>query len=788
MNAEQIEVMMRLRGAAEYQRSMQRNTAVTTEYGAAAQRAGAQAKAGAVGIDMMSSSGKKGVGALEKMKQVGKGMRTTGRSLSTHLTLPIVAAGAYAVHTAAEFERSMAQVKVAGNVGGNGMESMEKLALKMGAETIFSANESAEAMLELVKTGINPAEVRAGALATTMQLAATEGLALGRTAEIVGAAMNTFKIPANESRVVSDALAGGAIASSASVQGLAQSLAQGGQSAAMYGMSVQETVGALAAFAQNGIQASDAGTSFKTFMMRLNPTQKKQKELMDELNLSFFDQHGKMVGLTTIAKRLGVALRGYSDEQRGAYLQTLFGSDAQRAANIVYREGPAGLKRYILATEKRGSAEKMANAQMKGLPGAIERMKGSLETAALVAGLAMAPAIEMVAGNIEWAANAFSALPPEVQTFIVVGLGVTAMIGPLVWIIGSLITAVSALGTALMFLALNPVGIVITATAALVVGFILLYTKVEWFRNAVDTLVSFIKANPWILLLLGPLPQLIGGIVLLVQHFGWVVNAVKNVIHFFRLLPHRAMDALHALPGLIRGLIVKAIIFVALFPIKAPIYFVQFGIKVIGILTSLLPKLASIGWSMAKFIAQGIAKGASAIWGWIKTLPGKLLSAVVSVASQFANVGKEIAKEIASGLKEELLSILPGPVKDALGFAGGVAGDVGGFLGLAGGSTFTQGGVNLVGEQGPELVFMPRGAEVLTASQTRRATGSGEATVRPLRNRGGPTPIPFNPRPKNGAYKRTIRHEVPIKAEFKLGRRKFGEAMAMAMIDEEVNE
>jgi TP901 family phage tail tape measure protein len=791
VNEEQIEVMMRLRGATEYQRQMQRNTAVTTQYGTAAQRAGAQAKAGAVGIDLMSKSGKKGVGTLEKMKKVGKGMRSTGKSMTTHLTLPIIAAGAYAVHTAAEFEKSMAQVKVAGNVGGEGMASLEDLALKMGAETIFSANESGEAMLDLVKAGITPAQVRAGALGSTMSLAATEGLALGNTAEIVGAAMNTFNVPARESKVIADALAGGANASSASVGGLAQSLAQGGQSAAMYGISLEETVGALAAFAQNGIQASDAGTSFKTFMMRLNPTAKKQKELMDELNLSFFDQHGKMVGLTTVAKRMRVAFKGMTDEQRNAALAVIFGSDAQRAANIFYKEGPAGLKKYIKATERQGGAQKMANAQMKGLPGAIERLKGSLETAALVAGLAMAPAIELVAGGIEGLANSFSGLPPEVQTFIIVGLGVTAMIGPLVWVIGSLITAVSALGTALMFLALNPVGIVITATAALVVGFILLYTKVEWFRNAVDTLVSFIKANPWILLLLGPLPQLIGGLVLLVQHFGWVVNAIKNVIHFFQLLPGRAMDALKALPGLIKNLIVRSIIFVALFPIKAPIYFVQFGIKMVSILLGLLPKLASIGGKMASAIGKGIAAGASAIWGWIKTLPGKFSSAVASVASALAGVGGEIAKEIASGLMRELESLLPGPVKDAAGFLGDGAQTLNPanlFNGLATGTTFAPGGVSLVGEQGPELVFMPRGAEVMTASQTRRATGSGEATVRPLRNKGGPTPIPLNPRPQNGAYKRTIRHEVPVKVEMKVGRRKFGEGMAMAMIDEEVNE
>ena len=375
----------------------------------------------------------------DSMVSSGKKMQSAGRTMTVGLTLPLVGAGYLAVKTAATFERSMAQVQVAGEVGGKGMKTLERLALKMGAETVFSANDASEAMLELVKSGITPADVKAGALASTMSLAATESMELGRTAEIVGAAMNTFNLKADESQRIADALAGGAIASAASVEGLAMSLSQGGQSASMYGLSIEETVGALAAFAQNGIQASDAGTSFKTFMMRLNPVQKKQKELMEELNLTFFNQSGELVNLVQVSSRLREALSGMSQQQRNAALQTLFGSDAQRAANIVFKEGPKGLKEYIAATKERGTAEKMANAQMEGMPGAIERMKGSLETAALVAGKAMAPAIEDVAGVIEGLANAFSMLPPEMQTTVIVGLAVVAALGPMVYILGAIV-------------------------------------------------------------------------------------------------------------------------------------------------------------------------------------------------------------------------------------------------------------------------------------------------------------------------------------------------------------
>ena len=372
-------------------------------------------------------------------------LQTTGRSLTYGLTAPLVLAGAMAVKTAANFDRSMAQVKTATGLGGRGMKDMEALALKWGSETIFSANESAEAMLELTKSGISPAQTKAGALGATMNLAATEGLELGKTAEIVGASMNTFGLRATESGRIADALAGGALASSASVGGLAISLSQGGQGAAEMGISLEETVGTLAAFAQNGIQASDAGTSLKTFLARLNPTTKKAKELMAELGLDFFNASGHMLGMKGISAELGRELGDMSDEERGAAFNVLFGSDARRAANIVFKEGATGLSKYITATEKSGAAEKMAQAQMQGLAGSLENLKGSLETAAVHLGHALAPAVEFAATAIGGLADSFAALPPGVQSTIAVVGTLAALAGPVLWFAGSMAKAALAI-------------------------------------------------------------------------------------------------------------------------------------------------------------------------------------------------------------------------------------------------------------------------------------------------------------------------------------------------------
>jgi hypothetical protein len=221
-------------------------------------------------------------------------------------------------------------------------------------------------------------------------------------------------------------------------------------------------------------------------------------------------------------------------------------------------------------------------------------------------------------------------------------------------------------------------------------------------------------------------------------------------------------------------------VFIALFPIKAPIYFVQFAAKVVDILMGLLPKLLSIGGKMAAFIGHGIAAGASAIWGWVKGLPAKLESAVTAVAGQLASVGAKIAGEITKGFYESL----PGPLKGALGKAKEGFEAVNPF---AAGTNFAPGGIALVGERGPELVNLPRGSQVITASRTRHILDK-ETHVGPLRHRGGPSPVRAENAGVRGAGSRRRPRPVEVRVPVSIGRRQFGEGMAMAMIDEEENE
>lgn len=299
-----------------------------------------------------------------------------------------------AVGLEAQFSQTMNTVGAVANVNGKELEKLSDLALQMGKDTSFSASEASDALLELAKGGMSAATIEAGGLAGTLQLAAAGGTSMETAATIASNAMNAFSLKGRDMASVAAALAGGANASSASVESLGQALSQVGPGAVNAGLSLQETVATLSAFDAAGIKGSDAGTSLKTMLTRLIPQTNKAASAMDDLGLDFVKGNGEFESMTNIAGQLQKRLGGLTEAQRSQALTTIFGSDASRAAAVLMNEGAGGIRKFIKATQDQGAAQRAADARMKGTAGAIEEFKGSIETAQIELGLLFAPYIQ----------------------------------------------------------------------------------------------------------------------------------------------------------------------------------------------------------------------------------------------------------------------------------------------------------------------------------------------------------------------------------------------------------
>ncbi|WP_411078501.1 phage tail tape measure protein, partial [Streptomyces sp. cmx-10-25] len=238
---------------------------------------------------------------------------------------------------------------------------------------------------------------------------------LTEAAVVSAQAMNTFGLKGKDVTHIADLLAAGANKSAADVHGLAESLRMGGLLAHQTGLSIEDTVGTLAAFADHALIGSDAGTSLKVMLQRLVPQSKEAAEMMAEIGFSAYDSKGEFVGLTELAGRMKTSFSQLTPEARNAAMATIFGADAVRSATIMYELGADGIGKYVNAVNDQGAAGRMAAVQTDNLIGDLERLRGALETALIEGGSAANGTLRTMTQWVTNAVNAYNDLSPGVQ-------------------------------------------------------------------------------------------------------------------------------------------------------------------------------------------------------------------------------------------------------------------------------------------------------------------------------------------------------------------------------------
>lgn len=355
----------------------------------------------------------------------------------------------FAVKSAADFDQAMSNVQAGSMETAENMELLRQAALDAGESTVYSATESAGAIEELAKAGLSTADILGGGLSGALDLAASGGIEVSEAAEIASVAMKQFGLEGKDVAGIADNLAAGAGKAVGDVDDLGMALNQAGTVANSFGLSVDETVAGLAAFAEAGMKGSDAGTMMKTMLQQLgNPTEKSAR-LMEELGISVWDAQGNFIGLDGVAGELETAFAGMDQQSRQAALGVIFGADAVRGANILYAEGRAGIEEWNAAVNDQGYAAEQAALRLDNLKGDIEELGGALETAFINMGDGQQGPLRGLVQGATDLVGVFNDLPPLVQSTLGAGTGLAGLSLLAVGGLGKAVTAASDLKNSL---------------------------------------------------------------------------------------------------------------------------------------------------------------------------------------------------------------------------------------------------------------------------------------------------------------------------------------------------
>ncbi len=356
----------------------------------------------------------------------------------SHLGMTAAAAGAAivlgvgkAVKTYADFDKEMSRVRSTGDDARQSIDDLRSTAMKLGADTQYSAREAAQGITDMLKAGMAAKDVIGGGLAGALALAASDQLDVAFAAETTAVALQQFKMEGTQATHVADLLAAGAGKAMGGVTELAQALKYVGPVAAGMNISIEETIGTLSAFASEGILADQAGTSLRGVLSSLtSPSSAARKEL-ERLGVTLYDQEGKFLGVANMAGQLETAYQDASDAEKDMSLGILFGNQQITAARILLKQGAAGIQEWTDKVNDAGFAQRQAAEMTNNLAGDIERLGGSIDTVFIQGGSGANNVLRQMAQGAESVVDWVGQLPaPLLETLTVLtGAGGIATLG-----------------------------------------------------------------------------------------------------------------------------------------------------------------------------------------------------------------------------------------------------------------------------------------------------------------------------------------------------------------------
>lgn len=428
------------------------------------------------------------------MDSVGKKLTSAGKSLTTKVTLPIVGIGTAAVKTSMDFESAMSKVASLSGAQGEQFDSLRDKALEMGAQTMYSATESAEALQYMALAGWNTEDMLNG-LEPILKLAGAAGMDLGTASDIVTDGLTAMGLSAKDAAHFADVMAVTMSKSNTDVNQLGEAFKYVAPLAGAMGYKIEDLSLALGLMANSGIKASQGGTSLRRVLQNLSDPTGEVAGAMKDLGISMFNPDGSAKSLYDLMVELRGSMRGLSEEEQAMYANTIAGStglsgllaivnasdeDFNNLANAIYNADGAGMEMYDTMTNN--------------LKGSVTELMSALESLMISVGDLLVPLIKKVVSTIQgWVEHLNSLDETQKQQIIQIAL-VVAAIGPLISIVGKLFTAISTVVKFVQALTANPVLILVAAIAAAIGGLVgTIITNWDKTKSATENVWNGIK-------------------------------------------------------------------------------------------------------------------------------------------------------------------------------------------------------------------------------------------------------------------------------------------------------
>ena len=355
-----------------------------------------------------------------------------------------------------------------------------------------------------------------------LSLAAAGGTDLATTSDIVTDGLTGMGLSAKDTQGFVDIMAATCSNANTSIELMGETLKYAGPVAGSLGIEMEDLSLAIGLMGNAGIKGSQAGTALRGGLTNLVKPSNDAAKAIEKYGVEVIKTESGSVDFMGTMENLRSKLGALDETTQANALATIFGKEAMSGwASVINASEEDFNKLNTAILESNGKANEMADTMMGGAKGALTEMKSALEGVAITIGERMLPHIEKAADFVSKLCTGFQNLSPETQNVILVIGGLLAALGPVLVILGMLVSFVGNVGIAFttfspiisnaggvvaflsggisgligtMVSVLAPILAVVGVVGVFVAAIVKAYNENESFRNKVNEVFSQIQS------------------------------------------------------------------------------------------------------------------------------------------------------------------------------------------------------------------------------------------------------------------------------------------------------
>jgi TP901 family phage tail tape measure protein len=344
-----------------------------------------------------------------------------------------------------DFDAAMSKVQALARIGKDSPEltGLRAQARQLGATTSFTASDAASGQGFLAMAGFSPDQILK-AMPGVLSMAKAGDTDLASTADISSNILTGFGLKADEMNRVADVLTMTFTTSNTTLEMLGGTMKYVGPVARAAGMSLEQAAATAGLLGNAGIQATQAGTTLRSMLLRLSAPTSGASAALKELGVRALDARGNVRDIPSILSDVAKATELLGSGTRLNYLKKIFGEEpAAGMSELIAQQGAQGIEKYVtILRNASGTAQGVSSVMADNLKGDLLTAQSAFADLGVSISDTVNPALRMFTQTITGYLGRASQWVQENPTL-------ARMLGLVTLALGGLLAATSALGLVL---------------------------------------------------------------------------------------------------------------------------------------------------------------------------------------------------------------------------------------------------------------------------------------------------------------------------------------------------